>query len=548
MDEPIQQKEKLIDEEIADVSTVSDQPLEISDEAKQSEAELEKIAPIDSNQVLKTRSPSKKILTALIFIAVNLLAILLTVVMEFSSEEQPVPFSSVWTTFSENFGWVICGILMFVCSLLCDATKRYILLKSTLNKKMPLTCIKAVIVRRYYDNITPLGSGGQPFEIYYMRKKGVPVGIASGEPIVCYALERIAYVFIAFITLIIYGFGETSTFIKILCIIGLIVNAFIPFAIFFFTTMPKVAKSVSSFVAKAAKKFHLTKDADAFEHKITGSITEYSNCLKYFMQKSKIGMLKSFLLDCLQFLAFYSIPFFAVRMSGNYTASWGETFALCVICYTSVTLLPTPGNSGGAELSFRSIFASYLSGGLLFWGMLSWRMISYYSYIIVGLILILGQQIKKIIVVKRHPEKADSLDKPLVEEPKIQPPQEQDDDDESSYVLPKKAISGTENIESAEHVIKTVATIDEQEPIIDETVTPPVDAEQIINVEVVIEKSDTAVIVEQTNEQGEVTNDEQSDEPKEVESVKQSEVISNEQNNEQSEVESVKQSDETNIV
>ena len=74
-------KEDLIDEEVADISTISDEPLEISEEAKKSEEELEKIAPVDSNQVLKTKSPSKKILIAILFIAINLLAILVTVVI-----------------------------------------------------------------------------------------------------------------------------------------------------------------------------------------------------------------------------------------------------------------------------------------------------------------------------------------------------------------------------------------------------------------------------------------------------------------------------------
>ncbi len=491
-------KEDLIDEEVADISTTSDEPLEISEEAKKSEEELEKIAPVDSNQVLKTKSPSKKILIAILFIAINLLAILTTVVIEFSGEEHPVPLSSVWNTFMQNIGWGICGVLMFACSILCDTIKRYTLLKSTLNKRMPFTALKATVICRYYDNITPLGSGGQPFEIYYMRKKGVPVGIASGVPIVGYALERIAYVLVALISILFYGFGNTSLFITILCIVGLIANAFIPFAIFFFTVMPRVATAVSKFVAKIAKKLRLTKDAQEFEHKITGSMTEYANCLKYFTQKSRLSMLKGLIFSCLHFLALYSIPFFAVRMSGNYTATWSETFALCVICYTSVTLLPTPGNSGGAELSFRSIFASYLSGGLLFWGMLSWRIMSYYFYVITGIVLISAQQIKKLIVYKRHPEKP-QVQEPLVHEPakQLESPAKKTDDDELTYTLPSKAISGTEEIEFAEMVIEAEATIESEDVSENETIDLPEDAETVVNVEMVIENSNKVVIVEQ---------------------------------------------------
>lgn len=31
----------------------------------------------------------------------------------------------------------------------------------------------------YYSNITPGASGGQPMQIYYMNKKGVPIGIGT---------------------------------------------------------------------------------------------------------------------------------------------------------------------------------------------------------------------------------------------------------------------------------------------------------------------------------------------------------------------------------
>lgn len=389
-------KKKIIEEESAYLSSLKqDAPLPLTPDVARSEEELEKIAPVENKKALKTKTPSRNLMFALLFIVVNLLAIITTALIEFAGDEQPVPLSRVWNTFMDNWAWGLGAIGMFVLCVAFQAIKRNALLRSTLHKSLPIISLNATILCKYYDNITPLGSGGQPFEVFYLRKKGIPVGAASGIPIVSYAIDRIAYVFVAFFAVIAYGFGDTSTVIIVLCAVGLAVNAFIPFAIFFFTVMPRVGSAIAGFVAKIAKTLKLTKDEEAFKHKLTDNIVEYADCLKFFMKKSKRSMLFGFVLSILYFIALYSVPYFIVRMSGNAAVEYSQLLTLCIICYTSVTLLPTPGNSGGAELSFRSVFASFLSGGVLFWGMLAWRIVSYYLSIFVGLILIVCQQLYK---------------------------------------------------------------------------------------------------------------------------------------------------------
>ena len=522
--------DKILEEEVADVPTSSDQPLEISEEAGKADEELKKIASTDENKVLKTASLSKKVLLAVLFIAVNLLAILITVLMEFTSDTHPVNISEVWDTIMENWVWGAAGIGLFVLTILFQALKRHTLMYSTLKKKkIFLLSLNSTVLCKYYDNITPLGSGGQPFEIYYLRKKGVPVGIASGVPIVGYAIDRIAYVIITLATILIYGFGSTNTAIKILCLVGLSVNALIPCAIFFFTVMPKVANATARFVGKIAKLFKLTKDADGFSQKFVGSMTEYADCIKYFMHKSKRSMLQGFVYSALYFISLYLVPYCSIRMCGFHSINVGEIFALCVICYTSVTLIPTPGNSGGAELSFRSIFRSYLSGGLLFWGMMSWRLLSFYSYIIVGIILIIIQQVYKLIASRKQDpvqtksaNKADAemrqkikdatlpfnlddnknnTEQPQMQETAISESNESEVDEDLTYVLPTKATANIEAEElTADTIIETEATIEEEPASAEEEVididTQLQDAETVAEVEVVIEGSNKVVIVD----------------------------------------------------
>ena len=389
-------KKDIIHEDIACVPSVDDgKPIEMNAAAEQAEKELEKIAPVDEGKALKTKKTSKSFAFTLIFVLVNVVAVLFTAFLEFKGEDKPQGFGSAFNIYIKNYWWLIGAFLMFIVYNAAQALKRRLFLKTTLKKDLPLISMNAVLLCKYYDNITPLGSGGQPFEIYYLRKKGIPVGVASGVPLVCYALDRIAYVIVALTVMIAYGFGDITTVLKVLCVIGLVVNAAIPVALGFFTLLPATAEKIAGFVAKIFKFLHLTKDAETFKHKTTDSIVEYAECIRYFVKKSKARMLLGLILSLLSFVALYSMPYFVIKMSGTANVGWWNIFCLTVICYTTVTMLPTPGNSGGAEVSFRSIFASYIAGGTLFWAIMSWRFFCYYLSILVGLVLIISQSAYK---------------------------------------------------------------------------------------------------------------------------------------------------------
>lgn len=387
--------EQLIQDEEVELPVAESEQMNIESEAAETEKELEKISAAEQKP-LKTKSIGKKWAFAALFVCVNIAAVLGTAILEFTGGNAPTPISEVWNTYMSNWIWLAGLLAVFALSVVFNAIKRYMLLKSTLKKKLPVISMNATIVCRYYDAITPLGSGGQPFEIYYLRKKGVPVGIASGIPIVSYCLDRVAFVVVALGSVLWQGFGDVSIFIKVLFILGILVNAFIPFAILFFTIMPKVAHGAARLVAKIGHKLHIVKNEDECYKKLVGSILEYAECLKYFMHKSKTRFILGAVLSVMSLIALYSCPYFILRMNGVSNISWIKILSLTSICYVSVTLLPTPGNSGGAEFSFRSIFAGYLTGGVLLWGMLCWRIVSYYLYIICGFILYLIQQVYKL--------------------------------------------------------------------------------------------------------------------------------------------------------
>ena len=97
--------------------------------------------------------------------------------------------------------------------------------------------------------------------------------------------------------------------------------------------------------------------------------------------------------------ALYSIPFFVIQMFGG-DIGFIEALSMCVFVYASVTIVPTPGNSGAAEGSFYILFSQLGESGI-FWAMLLWRFLCYYSFINVGLLVYAHRAVKKLINKKK---------------------------------------------------------------------------------------------------------------------------------------------------
>ena len=107
------------------------------------------------------------------------------------------------------------------------------------------------------------------------------------------------------------------------------------------------------------------------------------------MQKffaSKGNTLAFLFLSLLEYLIEYSILFFIYSAFNGFDIGvYLDLLSISVIIDLACHSIPLPGGSGLAELSFSTIFASLFASGVLFWALVIWRLITYYSYLFSGL-------------------------------------------------------------------------------------------------------------------------------------------------------------------
>ncbi len=298
-------------------------------------------------------------------------------------------------------GWIcfLLAIVSLALSFFFKGLKNVVMCKSMTGKAHFLTSIETAIIGTYYNNVTPLAVGGQPFEIYHLSKHGVHSGVATSIPIASFFMNQIAFVSLGIVSLVLFKhnyYNAPSNLINAfpaafygLTIIGLCCCLFVPSLVILFSLMPKVGAKLVYLVIKIGTKLRIVKNPKETLDKTIKTVVHNSHCLKKLASSPFVFILVT-LFSLLENLASGSIAFFVLKGFGldlvglSVLTEWIIVCSISFILFASITFIPTPGNSGAADLSFFILFQSTLFAGLAFPAMLTWRLFHFYSTIIIG--------------------------------------------------------------------------------------------------------------------------------------------------------------------
>lgn len=341
--------------------------------------------------VNKQRSKKKRWLSVL-FLLLNL-AILIGILIYQFLNETPVSLPELLTS-KLNWWWLIVAVALFMLINIVDATRVYLTIRKATGRHRPWLSYKSTLCCRFYDNITPLATGGQPFQIYYLSKRGLNASSATSVPLAKYIYSQTTYIIFVFIMML-FGSGiiidaQISPFILTLAYVGLALNLLLILAVVLLSISKKVAPRIVIGLLKLLNKMHLVKDYRGTFRKLMRTVKEYISTFRMFM-KSGWLVFGEFLLSVLISILGYSIPFVVYCIFCPFDINLWFTFAvLQMICDMAVSFIPIPGGAGTAELSFSAVFAPYFSNtGVFVWAMLFWRILTYYGYLIQGGLLLL---------------------------------------------------------------------------------------------------------------------------------------------------------------
>jgi len=372
--------------------------------------ELESIVKDVKNSAIDTPKPKpkrkwKKIAIWSTFILIIVGVFVFTLLNDLLGDK-PISFAGL----RHHWWYLVIAAAVSAAFFVCRGIFFAIMMHLFTGKPRVGTSMSVATIGFFYDNVTPFGTGGQPFQIHYLQDKGLPKGAAITLPVVEYVVSSLVVVLISVVAIILSATNTFGNFVKmsdatrtalyITATIGIVLNFGLPFLLTVSLFSKKACKKVTRFTVRTAAFLKLTKRPDKLYKKIMSNLNANINCMKVVVKKKRLLLCVLFSFG--EVLAGVSIGYFVIKAFGFVTPhgwGWAEIVMLTMLIKNSVTFIPTPGNSGAADLSFYLVFygALAISTGAATGAVatLFWRMLSFYLPILFGFIIVILISAKK---------------------------------------------------------------------------------------------------------------------------------------------------------
>lgn len=283
-------------------------------------------------------------------------------------------------------GFLVTGFLLvivYVCSE--SVIIKYLL--ATVQIKVPLiNCIRYSFVGFFYSCITPSATGGQPMQIYYMKKQHIDIPTAT----IILMLVTIEYKFVlVFIGLAVVIFGQglvlsLSADVQFFLYLGIALNVFCVGFMSLLVFLPGTAKFLITKGFALLKKLHLMKEKNNRTRRLDQSMEKYKGASQ-FLRENKLVIFNTTLLSFLQRFFLFSITYVVYLSFGLGAETYFTITILQSIISISVDMLPLPGGMGISEGLYMRIFTPIFGGASLTTAsLLVSRGFSYYILVIVS--------------------------------------------------------------------------------------------------------------------------------------------------------------------
>ena len=291
--------------------------------------------------------------------------------------------------------------LLLVVYFLSDGLRLYFTLRA-LGHKLPFrVMLRLVFINLFFSNVTPMATGGGFAQIWYLHKHGVPMGRATAATTIRTVL---AVLFIFTLTPIFLLTLRALKDHSITGNVGVALAIFIVlylafFAVLLFRTHWLIAPLTQVLVT--LRRFHLISDARhrRWQFKARREMLRFSDSFGDYLKGQPLHVCLSILFTALFLLSLFSFPALLMYSLG-YTVDYVVSLGLLVVTTFVIYFSPTPGASGISEGVFGSFFRDILSGNHLVLVTVSWRLLTIYLGMIIGLIVLQRELIKD----RRNPE------------------------------------------------------------------------------------------------------------------------------------------------
>lgn len=284
-----------------------------------------------------------------------------------------------------NLIYLLPALLSMIVFFFIEAICIRILLKPIFGKTGLLQTTRYAYIDFYFSSITPGCCGGQPSQIYFMHRDGIPAS-ASSLTLLCFNMcYHVAIIIIAVIIMITAGnmiLTDMGGFIY-LFLFGLMAKILLVSFYFIAIFNKKFATMLVTKAISILGRLHILRNPRQKMEKAETVMDDYRRGAEY-IKDHPLTLAKIMLLVSCHVLLLYSIPFWVYNAFALEGITCWQIIANQAALTLSVESLPVPGGIGITEGGFMFVFSRIFGEGNVLAALLLCRAFTYYFGLLAG--------------------------------------------------------------------------------------------------------------------------------------------------------------------
>ena len=281
---------------------------------------------------------------------------------------------------------LIHGALCMVGAWIFDALRIFITVRAWGKIILFRNALSTVLTAYFMSSITPFMLGGGPAQMYVLSRSGLTWGEAGSLVVVCGILYQVSLLFLIGVFIFIFHIQVAlqGILLKLLYSFA-IFYSIIMFLLFYFLYHPQVLYRFTNWIINFVKKYF--RKVKFSEVAVRAWVEEFFDDFRrgfsiLFLKKPQYLVWN---LGCyvVYFILFFSVGYCILKALGVHS-SFLRVISAQIPLYYIFGFIPTPGASGGVELTVTSVFLRFAGPQKVGMYILLWRITTFYFPLILG--------------------------------------------------------------------------------------------------------------------------------------------------------------------
>lgn len=292
---------------------------------------------------------------------------------------------TVWEALAKtSVPFLIGGILMAEVFHLAEGVNLRILLRSFGYPVTFLQGMKYAYIGFFFSSITPSSTGGQPAQLYAMKKDGIEIAHGTLALIGELASFQIAVFFMELMAVaaLIQGKVAPTAELLVLAVLGFLLNILFIAGLLSVMFSRRLKDRLLHLLSAAINRLP-AKNKKKWQEKLKETFCDFQTCADLIRRRPRM-MGKVLLVSLSQVVCWFSIPYMVCLAMGEHGAGYLQIFLLQTVLFMTTALLPFPGAAGISEYAFVRLFSGVFTKNPMAAATLVNRGISFYCLLAIS--------------------------------------------------------------------------------------------------------------------------------------------------------------------